>query len=246
MRVSIKFLIGLLMLLAAAGCAAGPGPDGRRLVSSSRQAWGAGWHGVWQVEWAGAPVQGPLVAEVWHAADGRLRVETLEAPVAALNNLVLVRDGTTSWLYDGRERKLQAGPAYEPLSIPLISDALDATSWLLDGIDGTAQVAVAGSEHLESGSATRLKVTLSSGDQAVLWIDMETGLPARLELNSATWGEATFTARSLGRLEQPHPGLFAAPGKDEGRRTNDQGKSSSPVLLGCWVLGIRYWVLDIG
>jgi hypothetical protein len=215
MRVSINLLAGLLILVTSAGCTAGPVADGHSLVSTSRQAWRAGWHGVWQVEWSGAPVPGPLVAEVWHAADGRLRVETLEAPVAALNNLVLVQDGATSWLYDGRQKKLQAGPAYEPLRIPLISDALEATGWLLDGTDGTAQVAVAGSEHLESGSATRLKITLASGDQALLWIDVQTSLPARLKLNSAAWGEATFTARTLGRLEQPHPGLFAAPETDE-------------------------------
>jgi outer membrane lipoprotein-sorting protein len=211
MRALIKLLVCSLMLATAAGCHPGSLPDGHSLVSSSYRAWRADWHGVWQAEWAGAPVSGPLVAEVWHTADGRLRVETLEAPVPALNNLTLVRDGTTSWLYDGRQKQLQAGSAHRPLSIPLICDALDAMTWLLEGVDSAAQVAVAGSDRLESGSATRLKITLSSGDGALLWIDAQTGLPARLKLNSATWGEVTFTARSLNLLERPQPGLFAPP-----------------------------------
>jgi hypothetical protein len=215
MRALIKFLVCSLMLMPAAGCGPGSLPDGHSLVSSSFQAWRADWHGVWQIEWAGAPVQGPLVAEVWHAADGRLRVETLEAPVPALNNLVLVQDDTASWLYDGRQNQVQGGPGHQPLRIPLISDALDATTWLLESIDAAAEVAVTGSDQLESGSATRLKITLSSGDRALLWVDTETGVPARLKLNSAIWGEAVFTARSLSRLERPHPGLFAAPEPDE-------------------------------
>jgi len=181
-------------------------PEADSLVSRARQAWQGGWHAVWQVEWAGAPVRGPLVAEVWHAPDGRLRIETLEAPSAALSGLTLVRDGRTAWLYDVRQDRLDSGPP-EQVRIPLIQDAMDASEWLLAGTEG-ASIQAAGRDSLESGPATRLDVSLAAGERATLWIDTQTGLPSRVELQSPTWGEAAFAARSLGFLPHPHPSLF--------------------------------------
>ena len=207
MLILARVLVCLVCLIVAAGCGHSSLPAGADLVARSRQAWHGDWHGVWQVEWSGAPVRGPLVAEVWHTADGRLRVETLEAPVPALSGLVLVQNGKANSLYSTRDSQVEAGQPGKPLRIPLISDALDTVDWLFDRLEG-ATLVVAGRERLESGPATRLKITLSNGDQAALWINDETGLPARLQIRSATQGEATFTARALSRLEGPHPGLF--------------------------------------
>jgi hypothetical protein len=141
-------------------------------------------------------------------ADGRLRIETLEAPLPTLSGLVLVQNGKASSLYTMWDNQVEAGQPGQPLRIPLISDALDTVDWFFDQVEG-ATLVVAGRERLESGPATRLKITLSNGDRAALWINEETGLPARLQIRSVTWGEATFTARALSRLEEPHPGLFA-------------------------------------
>ncbi len=197
----------LVFLIVAAGCGYSSLPAGADLMARSRQAWQGDWHGVWQIEWSGAPVRGPLVAEVWHMADGRLRIETLEVPVPTLSGLVLVQNGKANSLYSMRDNQVEPGPPGRPLRIPLISDALDTMDWLFDRLEG-ATLVVAGHERLESGPATHLKITLSNGDRAVLWINDETGLPARLQMNSATWGEAIFSARALNRLEGPHPGLF--------------------------------------
>jgi hypothetical protein len=122
-----------------------------------------------------------------------MRIETLEAPTAALNGLILVVDSETSWLYDVRHSRLEAESA-EPARIPLSSDALDAIDWLFLKMED-ATVLVSGRDTLESGATIRLDIALPSGDRAVLWVHDETGFPSRVELHSTTWGEAHFTAR---------------------------------------------------
>jgi outer membrane lipoprotein-sorting protein len=152
------------------------------------------------------------VAEVWHAGDGRIRIETLEASSPALSGLILVDDGRTSWLYDVRRDDLEAG-SDDGARIPMASDALDAIDWLLLGMDdGTLDVS--GRDSLESGTAIRLNIVLPTGDRAVLWVHDETGLPSRVELQSVTWGEASFVTRSISTPEHPHPGLFLPPQQD--------------------------------
>jgi outer membrane lipoprotein-sorting protein len=185
------------MILAAvvAACNVSSQPDGSSPITQAQQAWTGDWHAVWQIEWVGAPVRGPLVAEIWHAGNGRLRIETLEAPTAALSGLTLVSDGVTSWLYDLRQNRAEAKPAGQT-RIPLASDALDATNWLLKEAS-RATTRIAGREMLEGGLADRVAVDWSNGDRATLWVHAESGLPARVELHSSVWGEATFTARSI-------------------------------------------------
>lgn len=203
---TVRLLISTIILIAATACSDTPPPDGHSLAAHARQIWAGDWHAVWQIEWGGAPVRGPLATEVWHAADGRLRIETLEAPTTALSGLTLVNDGTTVWFYDLRQNRVESGPG-EQVRIPLASDALDAMDWLFLEL-GNATVSVIGHDVLESGPASRLAVTLTSGDRATLWIHDETGLPARIELHSVVWGEATFTTRSISTTAPQPPALF--------------------------------------
>lgn len=210
MRILITLLVYIVIAAPAVGCGVDSSlPDGDASVARARQAWRDNWHAIWQVEWDGAPVRGPLVAEMWHADDGRVRIETLEASTPALNGLILVDDGETSWLYDARHSRLEAESA-EPARIPLFSDALDAIDWLFLKMDD-ATVVVSGRDTLESGAAIRLDVALPTGDRAVLWVHDETGLPSRVELHSAIWGEVYLTARSVSIPEYLHPGLFTSP-----------------------------------
>lgn len=207
--------LSVVFLVTVVSCGGGsPLPDADGLVTRARQAWEGDWHAVWQFEWAGAPVRGPLLAEVWHAADGRLRIETLEAPSPALDGLTLVADGTRTWLYDLRQDRIQTGSG-ESVTIPLASDAIEAMDWLFLKMEDAPRISVSGADTLESGMANRLHIALATGDRAVLWIDNETGLPSRVELNSAVWGEATFAARSINALERPHPDLFLLPPQEE-------------------------------
>jgi outer membrane lipoprotein-sorting protein len=150
-----------------------------------------------------------MVAEIWHAADGRLRIEVLEAPSAGLSGLTLVNDGMTGWLYDVRQDRTEMGPASQ-VRIPLASDALDAMDWLFSNLEG-AVVEASGYDRLESGQAIRLEIRLGGGNRAELWVHQETSLPARLELRSAQWGEASFTTRSIAVPEQLPADLFRLP-----------------------------------
>lgn len=207
---STKLIACSILLIAATGCGSSyPLSDGGSLLSRAQQAWLGDWHAVWQIEWEGAPVRGPLVIEVWHAADGRWRVETLEAPTAALSGLTLVNDGETSYLYDLRQDQVETG-SDKGIRIPLASDALDAIEWLVRGTDHLSAT-TAGRDTLESGLATRIDIELNTGGQAVIWVDDETRLPAQVKLRSEVWGEATFATRSINLPEQLPSALFTLP-----------------------------------
>ncbi len=207
MYIITRFTIYALVLVTVMGCGSSSStPDGEGLLRRAQQAWTGDWHAVWQVEWDGAPVREPLTAEVWHAADGRLRIETLEVPSPALSGLTLVENGTTSWLYDLRHDHITTGSDRQ-MKIPLTSDALDAIDWLLTNLDEPT-LSVSGRRIFESGPATRIDAGLSNGDRVALWIHDETGLPSRVELHSAVWGEAVFIARSVSVPDSLHPDLF--------------------------------------
>lgn len=208
MHIILRFTIFAVILVTVMGCGSSSStPDGEDLLRRAQQTWSGDWHAVWEVKWDGAPVREPLIAEVWHAADGRLRIETLEVPSPALSGLTLVENGTTSWLYDLRHDQITTG-SHKQMKIPLTSDALDAIDWLLANLDEPT-LSVSGRKILESGPATRMDAGLSNGDRVALWIHDETGLPSRVELHSAVWGEAAFIARSVSVPDSLHPDLFA-------------------------------------
>jgi len=187
------------LVVCLAACAAPAGAPPEQWLARAQQAWRADWHAVWQIEWAGAPVRGPLVAEVWRAADGRLRIETLEAPTPALANLTLVSDGQMAWFYDARHHRATHGPASR-LRLPLASDALEVWDWLLTEADTATLAGTLYPDTQESGPASRLELTTRAGDQASVWFDDQSGLPVGLRLRARDWGEVSISAR---RVEQP-------------------------------------------
>ena len=204
-RMTQRCLLVIVPLVVAACSGAQPSAAGDALVRG-RQVWEGDWHAVWQIEWTDAPVGGPLVAEVWHAADGRQRVETLEAPTGALNGLTLVEDGESAWLYDVRANRVEQG-ANDQVRIPLASDALDVVDWLLTEAGGATVNSVRG-DTLESGPVTRLVMTTGARDRATLWIHDETGLPAGVALRSGPWGEVRLVTRSISLITPLDPALF--------------------------------------
>ena len=213
MRALNRLALYVVFLVTVTACGVGsPLPAGDDLVAQAQQAWMGDWHAVWQVEWVGAPVRGPLVAEIWHAADGRLRIETLEAPTPALSGLALADDGQAAWLWRLNQNGLEAG-VDESERIPLVSDGLDTMGSLLSRAEN-ASVKVAGRDMLETGPAVRLDIVLEAGDRAAMWIDERTGFPSRVELRSATLGEASFAIRRIQVLEPSDPALFVPPAQD--------------------------------
>jgi outer membrane lipoprotein-sorting protein len=151
-------------------------------------------------------VGGPLVAEIWHAADGRLRIETLEAPVAALNGLTLVSVGRRAWLHDLRLNQAQPGTP-EQVRIPLVDDMLKAMDWL-QAQAAQATISAVSVDDLESGAATRLEIVTAAGDPGTVWLNEQTGLPAGFELYSGPWGEVKCLTRWLERPARLADGLF--------------------------------------
>jgi outer membrane lipoprotein-sorting protein len=206
MRLFTWLIASVVVLTVLTSCGSPSSPDGRALASRAWQAWEGDWHAVYEIEWAGAPVRDSLIAEIWHTADDRLRIETLEAPTVALSGLTLVDNGATTWLYDLRQDRAETGPD-DLVRIPLASDALDAIDWLLLNIDDASTVSVSGHGTLESGPATRLDITLDTGDRAAFWVQDDTGLPARVELRSAVWGKVIITARSIDTSQGQRPAL---------------------------------------
>jgi outer membrane lipoprotein-sorting protein len=201
-----RAVLAMAVLLLAACNSSATSSAGGSLIEA-RRAWAGDWHAVWQIEWSGAPVQGPLVVEVWHRGAGGLRLETLEAPTVALAGLTLVDDGEQVWLYDLRPNRVEHGRRLA-LRIPLASDALDVWNWLLTDAEQTA-IHWRRADKLESGPATQLALTTRSGDQATVWIDDQTGLPAGLDLSSHLWGQVTMVTRSISRAGPLSSALFA-------------------------------------
>jgi len=176
-------------------------------AAEAPEAWAGDWHGVWSIEFDSAPVDGPLVAEIWHAADGRLRIETLDAPTTALKGLTLVDTGGGGvWFYDLRQNRAELGPA-DLERIPIASDSLLVMDWMLDQVS-TAAIKSAHWDSLESGRAARLSLVTEAGDEAEFWVHNKTGLPAGLELQSRRWGKVVLTSRSLEAPRSLTPGLF--------------------------------------
>ncbi len=200
-------LLPLFVLLAAACTGVTPiNINAAKELERARHAWTGNWHAVWQIEWNGAPIHGPVVAEIWHAADGRLRVETLEAPVATLNGLMRADDGAHVWLYDTRQRQTTYGTR-EQLRIPLVDDLLDAMEWALAQPFQATIIAI-NSWEIESGEAAALELTADTGERVTLWVDRETGLPAGLLLHSSPWGQARCVTRMLDRRAHMDDALF--------------------------------------
>ncbi|PWH14086.1 MAG: hypothetical protein DDG58_13050 [Ardenticatenia bacterium] len=198
-------LLFLLALLTTA-CADTASIDAAGELERARRAWAGNWHAVWQIEWHNAPLHGPVVAEMWHSADGRLRVETLEAPVATLNGLMRTDDGTQAWLYDTRQRQTSYGTRVQ-LRIPLVDDLLDAMGWTLMQ-DFQATVIAANDWTIESGAAVALELIADTGERVTLWVNRETGLPAGLMLHSSPWGQARCVTRTLDRRTYMDDALF--------------------------------------
>jgi hypothetical protein len=201
-----RLLLLVFGLLWTTACTGAQPVDAARELERARRAWAGNWHAVWQIEWANAPLRGPVVAEIWHAADGRLRVETLEAPVASLNGLMRADDGAHVWLYDTRQQQLTYGTR-EQLRIPLVDDMLEAMEWTLKE-PFQATVMAANRWEIESGEALALQLTADTGERVTLWINRESGLPAGLVLHSSPWGQARCVTRTLDRRAYMDDELF--------------------------------------
>ncbi|MGC8878040.1 MAG: hypothetical protein ACP5R2_02325 [Anaerolineae bacterium] len=199
-------LLLLLFALLATACTGVQPVDATRELERARRAWAGNWHAVWQIEWINAPLRGPLVAEIWHAADGRLRVETLESPVATLNGLMRADDGSRVWLYDTRQQQVSYGTP-ERLRIPLVDDLLEAMEWTLAQPFHAAVITV-NSWEIESGEAVALELTANTGERVTLWVNRETDLPAGLVLHSSPWGQARCVTRTLDRRAHMDDELF--------------------------------------
>ena len=75
MRLFTRLSVHIVILVTIVGCGtASVVRNGDDVVARGQQAWMGDWHAVWQVEWQGSPIRGPLVAEIWHAVDGRMRI----------------------------------------------------------------------------------------------------------------------------------------------------------------------------
>jgi hypothetical protein len=175
----LPLTLSLTASLTATGCSQIAREQAGAQAAEARQAWAGNWHGVWSIEFENAPVDGPLVAEMWHAAD---------------------------WFYDLRQNRAESGPA-DLERIPIASDSLLVMDWLLAQLPAAA-ILSARSEALESGPATRLSLNTEGSDQAELWINTKTGLPAGLELQSRQWGKVSLTSRSLEAPRSLNAGLF--------------------------------------
>lgn len=191
-----------IIALALSACAAPESLSPSTAEASLANAWQAGQHIVWEIEWPAAPIGGPLTVETWRTGS-RYRFEILEAAAPDLVGQTLIFDGQTGWRYrrfDPPQRPRQPGEAR-------LSPVTDAFAIINHLLATTPKAAMQEALQLSSGPAQRLTLTYDNGDSLTLWRDEATGLPVQVVF-SLKRQSATLHARSFAPLPDPPKGLF--------------------------------------
>ena len=158
-------------------------------------------HIVWEIDWAAAPVGGPLAVETWRA-DQRYRFEILESAAPALVGETLIFDGQTAWQYS----RFAAEPLVT-LASPQLSPVTDAFA-IIDKLIATPPQ-TARQEFVQTihGPAQKIALTFDNGHRLIFWRDEEQQLPVRI-LFSVEGKEARLEARSFEALVDSPRALF--------------------------------------
>jgi len=195
----LHFLFALLLLAA---CTAVQPVDPASAQLQARSAWQRPWRGVWELSWPQAPLSGSIVFEGWQTESGfQRRYEILEASVPSLVGLAYINDGVSATYYNRLDAADPVTDAAQTLPFSPISDALTAVDILLAQAPQSAKRQAAGDSIIE------LTLSYIEGQSLTLWLDTQTNLIIRVELQSANT-ELTMAARSLEPLLTPHPKLF--------------------------------------
>lgn len=179
----------MLFMVVACAAAVDPLPAQQQLT----MAWHIPQHTVWVLDWAAAPIGGPLTVETWRS-DGRVRLEILEAVPPALRGQTLVFDGQTAWRYNRF-----AADAVEIDSEPMLSPVSDALARIEQALatpaDSAQRMVVTLMHHGETE-----KIVLNWPTQSLtMWLSLETRLPVQLWLDDG-YSVLKLSARSAARL----------------------------------------------
>lgn len=206
MSALLRSLCILVFWLIWTGGCAGPGSDvvsPEVVLAELRAAWQRDQHAVWEMEWPGAPLAGPMAVEVWLSGPRR-RFEMLESGAPALVGETLVSDGRTAWLFNRFADGVTEVGAEEARFSPL-SDALLIISAHL--AREPRSVRALGEASLPTGPAHRWRLIYPEGTTLDLWLEDETGLISAMKL-AGPGGDFSLTARLIEPLDEVPEGLF--------------------------------------
>lgn len=170
-------------------------PTGSDLVAKMKEAVKATDSAHFTVDFQIASVEGPVkgTVEIWGERPGKIRAEvSSESP--SVDGIVVVSDGERGWAYNPREKLVLVSDQNQYKAQlreqPELREILDTGEKMLDrGFDNT-EANNLGTEQINGQDAYKVEVAYGSDDEidlsgvtAIFWIDQQTYLPHRIEIN---------------------------------------------------------------
>ncbi len=193
----------LLITLKITACTSLQPLDAQLAQQLLLDSWQLDQHVTWELDWATAPLGGPLTVETWRAGE-RYRFEILEAPAPALIGETLIFNGQKAWQY----QRFAPPAAFRPSTATLspVSDAFDLITRLLNTAPQTANQE---STQVNFNQAQKITAMYGDDDFFILWQDIKTGLPLRINFK-VSGHYVKLNARKFELLLDPPQNLFEA------------------------------------
>jgi len=206
-KISKICVIWVLFFVLLTACGARQTVSPAAAQARVQSAWGADWHGTWELQWQQMPLNGSVVFEGWVSAGRtRRRYELLEAPSPALVGLVYVNDGSAAVIFNRLEESVSATRGDAALSFSPVTDALARVDRVLAQPPQTVSARA-------DGGITRYTFGWANGHSVKIWLDEALVRVVRIEIRTGD-DSLTLAARTVSPLGAVPPGLFAVPGEN--------------------------------
>lgn len=197
---TVFYLIALGLILTACNAAQPVAPE--QALATTRTAWNASRHTVWDIDWPNAPLAGEVTVEEWRAGS-RLRLEILETNAPDLLGQTLVINGNQAWRFNRLDL-----PASESPTTPVLSPVTDAFAQIERLLAQSPASATSRQVVVNTVAATEIELRLAAGETLRVAVAQTTGLPVFVEFTAGSQ-HGRLRARSALPLEHPPAALFA-------------------------------------
>lgn len=218
MRQIMMWISLLLLIVGVAACGdqqtppPQEGPPGDELVAKMKEAVKAVNSAHFTVQFQVASARGPVKGEVefWGERPDKMRAE-VSGEQPSIDGLIAVTDSQKGWAYNPREKLVLVADTSQYKSQlrdqPELREIVTFGEKIIDrGFDDTEAVNL-GAEQVNGRDTYKVQVTYGQpadpeldleGVTAIFWIDQETYLPQRIEMNIE---RGTFTASGFAVLK---------------------------------------------
>ncbi|MEM7032999.1 MAG: hypothetical protein AAF629_25840 [Chloroflexota bacterium] len=192
-------------MLSVIACATPQTLESQAAQGMAQSALAQPWHGTWELDWQEAPIVAPIIFIGWQTEQGvQRRFEILEAPIPSMVGLTYINDSQTSHLFNRLEPEQPLITDDLTMGFSPITDAFTQVAiWLAKPPQSVTQRTVA-TPHGDG-----LELTFHYPQDMVLTLQMVQSLNLINQINiTGPSINLTLIARSIERLDKPHPELF--------------------------------------